>query len=275
MIRFLTAVAFQIWDSRPDLSRSHRPLRILLVMAVLTACVTAQTSESKFGINPTRTGFVPARIALAPCIVWPDRAMKIKGLPLINRPAAETTALCQELSKYMADGFDNQPFMKGISQKLTEKLFATKSPVLSLSDSIVQEWKYMPSDCQNCGSLPLLYNTSIKMRPSWQLWLNGFSEATKGADALLIPLLLSLNTRSDDDRGMLQSIRSGFVAMILIDTNDGSLIWSGGRDAEVINKALVNTTTPAQMKMPPPEDLQRRLVTDALWLEFPGRQVYR
>lgn len=48
-----------------------------------------------------------------------------------------------------------------------------------------------------------------------------------------------------------------------------------GRDAEVINKALVNTTTPAQMKMPPPEDLQRRLVTDALWLEFPGRQVYR
>lgn len=86
----------------------------------------------------------------------------------------------------------------------------------------------MSSDCQNCGSLPLLYNTSIKMRPSWQLWLNGFSDATKGADALLIPLLLSLNTRSDDDRGMLQSIRSGFIAMILIDTNDGSLIWSGG-----------------------------------------------
>jgi hypothetical protein len=279
MTRFFTSERFQLGRSQPVCGEVRGRVLLLLFTTTLTvgssSCIRTQGSELKFGINPTRTGFVPAQIALAPCIIWPDRSTKIKGLPPTNRPISETTVLCRELSKYMTDGFDNQPFMKGSTQKLTEKQFLVSKPVLSLADSIGQEWKALSSDCQTCESLPLFYDSSIKTRQSWQLWLNAFSVSTKGADAILIPFLLSLNTRAGDDRGMLQAIRSGAVAMLLIDTNDGSLIWSGGRETEVVNRALSNTTTIAQLKMPPPEDLQRRLMTDALWLEFPGRQIYR
>ena len=279
MTRFFNSNRIQLRKFRP----AGGPVRYGVLFTIFTtaltiglsSCIRTQISELKFGINPTRTGFVPAQIALAPCIIWPDRSTKIKGLPLTNRPIAETTAMCQELSKYMTDGFDNQPFMKGSTQKLTEKQFSAGKPVLSLADSIGKEWKAQSSDCQTCESLPLFYDLSIKTRQSWQLWLNAFSISTKGADAILIPFLLSLNTRTGDDRGMLQAIRSGAVAMLLVDTNDGSLIWSGGRETEVVNRALSNVTTVAQIKMPPPEDLQRRLLTDALWLEFPGRQIYR
>jgi hypothetical protein len=259
----------------PDLLVGFIPVIILSLAIATTSCVKTLSQEIKFGINPSRAGYIPARIALAPCIQWPDRATKILGLPLINRPKNELDAICLELNKLMADGFDNQPFMKGLSQKLTAKLYTGTSQVLSLSDAIAQEWRALPSDCQNCSNLPSLYTTSIKGRASWQIWLNSFSNLTKSADAILIPVVLSLNTRDGDDRGVLQSIRSGAVAMLLIDTNDGSLIWSGAREAEVIHKAFGNMTTREQMKVPPLEDLQRRLFTDAIWLEFPGRQVYR
>jgi hypothetical protein len=254
---------------------THLLLLLLPLHLLLTSCVTASLPASRFGINPARTGFVPARIALVPCMTWPDRATKIKDLPLINRPKDELVNLCADFDKYVADGFDNQPFMKGLSQKLVEKLYTASGMTPAITDAITQEWRSLSADCQICPSLPALYVSSINPRTSWQLWLSKFTAATKGSDALMIPLVLSSNTRIEDNRGVHESIRSAAIAMLLIDTNDGSLIWSGGREAEVIYKALAANTKRESMKEPPFDDLKRRLFTEALWLEFPGRQIYR
>ena len=254
---------------------THLLLLIVPLLFLLTSCVTNQLPDSRFGINPTRTGFVPARIALAPCMSWPDRATKIKAMPLINRPRDEIANVCADFDKYVADGFDNQPFMKGLSQKLVEKLYVASGMTPTIPESVTQEWRSLATDCQVCPSLPALYTSSIKTRTSWQLWLSKFSAATKGADAIMMPMILSTNTRIQDDRGILESIRSGAIAILLIDTDDGSLIWSGGREAEVIYKALADNTKRESMKEPPLDDLKRRLFTEAIWLEFPGRQVYR
>jgi hypothetical protein len=242
---------------------------------LISSCVHTTEPEAKFGINPARKGFVPARIALLPCMTWPAGATKIKHLPLINRPREEMTAMCEDFDKYVADGFDNQPYMKGLSPKLVEKLYSGAGMTPSTSEALTKEWKGLGPDCQNCESLPGLYTRSIQPRKSWQIWLANFSKATKGADAIMVPLVLSVNTRIEDDRGILQSIRSGSIAILLIDTNDGSLLWSGGREADVVYKALVGSVTRNQMKEPPIDDLKRRLFTDAIWIEFPGRQVYR
>jgi hypothetical protein len=120
-----------------------------------------------------------------------------------------------------------------------------------------------------------MYKLSIKGRQQWQIWLSKVSSATKGADAVMIPLILSSNTRIENDRGILLSIRSGSIGMLLIDTNNGSLIWSGGRQAEVIYKAFANSVSAKAMREPPLDDLKRRLLTDAIWIDFPGRQIYR
>lgn len=248
---------------------------IFFLSSVLLSCVHNKVPESSYGINPARTGFVPARIGLVPCMNFPERSTRISHLPLTNRPKEEIAKFCEDFDKYVADGFDNQPFMKGLSPKLVEKLYVSANATPPIQEAITSEWRSLATDCQDCSNLPTLYNASIKPRASWQIWLNKFSSSTKGTDAILIPLVLSENTRIEDDRGILQSIRSGSIAMLLIDTNDGSLIWSGGREADVIFKALVNTKTKAEMKEPPVDDLKRRLLTEAIWIGFPGRQIYR
>lgn len=248
---------------------------LLCLLVIFTSCAHRKWDEVTYGINPARRGFVPARIALLSCARWPDRATRIKNIPMINRPDAEIGTLCEEFDKYIADGFDNQPFMKGLSTKLVEKLTTTAALTPSLKEVFQEEWRSLAADCQDCPNLPTFYQHSIRTRPQWQVWLTKFSNASKGADAVLIPFVLSTSTRKEDDRGVWRSIRGGTVAMLLIDTNDGSLIWSQARDAEVIYKALSSTTKAADLAEPPYEDIKRRLLTDSLWLEFPGRQIYR
>ena len=239
------------------------------------ACVTSKNLDEKYGIDSKRIGYVPARIALLPCLFWPTAASKINDLPQNNRPADENTTLCEDFDKYVADGFDNQPFMKGLSPRLVEKLYTAAGITPQILTAIATEWAAKNSDCKNCQSLPSMYKQSIKGRQPWQIWLSKLSSATKGADAVMIPLVLSSNTRIENDRGILLSIRSGAIGILLIDTNDGSLIWSGGRQAEVIYKAFANSESAKAMREPPLDDLKRRLFTDAIWIDFPGRQIYR
>lgn len=245
------------------------------VALLFCSCVTTTNYDEKYGIDPKRVGYVPARIALLPCSFWPNSASKINNLPTNNRPSEENVTLCEEFDKYVADGFDNQPFMKGLSPKLVEKLYTSAGLTPQLLTALSTEWAAHRNDCQNCQTLPALYRSSIGSRQSWQIWLSKLSSATKGADAVMIPLVLSSNTRTENDRGILLSIRSGAIGILLIDTNDGSLIWSGGRQAEVIYKAFANSVSARAMKEPPIDDLKRRLLTDAIWIDFPGRQIYR
>jgi hypothetical protein len=253
------------------------PARIFgcLSVLLLLSCVTTSQNNEKYGLDPKRVGYVPARIALLPCMFWPTSATKIIDLPTNNRPTDENTSLCEEFDKYVADGFDNQPFMKGLSPKLVERLYNAAGLTPDILSAVAAQWSAKVDDCTDCRSLPSMYKRSIQGRQSWQIWLSKLSSATRGTDALMIPLILSNNTRTEDNRGILESIRSGVIGILLIDTNDGSLIWSGGREAEVIYKAFAKTTSGKSMKEPPLDDLKRRLLTDAIWMSFPGRQIYK
>lgn len=248
---------------------------ILTISHLSTACITPVKTSERYGIEPHHEGFVPSRIALMPCVVWPDSALRITQLPPTNRPHEELAELCESLDKFISDGFDNQPYMKGLSPKLVEKLYGASNVKPNLTSILYQEWKSTSEKCESCDNVVAIYNQTIKPRPSWQIWLNQLSTATKGSDALLIPLILSANARIEDDRGLFSSIRSAAVAALLVDTNNGSLIWSGGRNSEVAFKSLITANGVPQMKIPPLDDLKRRLFTEAIWLEFPGRQIYR
>jgi len=92
---------------------------------------------------------------------------------------------------------------------------------------------------------------------------------------VLIPLIIHFGVKTENERGLLVAKRSAHVALLLVDTNSGDLIWSGGREAEVVAKAFAADPQAKDLQAPSQEELQQRLLTNALWLMFPGRQVYK
>ncbi|MCX6123855.1 MAG: hypothetical protein NTV34_03790 [Proteobacteria bacterium] len=165
--------------------------------------------------------------------------------------------------------------MKGLSAKFVEKLYtqAQMSPAVNLA--IAQNWQRKPQDCADCTTLAAFYIASFAPRKEWIVWLSEFSRATKGTDAILIPLILHHAVAQENDRGLTIARRSAFIAMLLVDTTNGDLIWSGGRESDVVSKAYEEDPEAKTLQPPNQEELNRRLFTDALWLGFPGRQVYK
>lgn len=239
------------------------------------SCVTQFDEDAPYGVTPNKTGYIPARMALASCITWPERATRISGMPLGNASRDETQKLCNEFDLYIAAGFENQPFMKGLSPKFVEKLYASSGMSPSISDAIAQQWQHSSEDCSSCRTPTAFYNGSIAHRKQWNVWLANFARATKGTDAILVPLILYNNTTKEDDRGLMVARRTASIALLLIDTANGELIWSGGREADVASKAFQEDPRAKNLAPPDQDELKKRLFTDALWLAFPGRQVYK
>ena len=250
-------------------------LLLLFVTALTARCITPIENETPYGISPTRAGYVPARMAIINCIFWPDRAAKLKGMPLSNVPSTEMTDLCTSFDQFVTQGFENQPFMKGLSAKFVEKMYASSNPTTKLAEGIAMQWQFRSGDCATCAGVPSFYNSSIAPRKEWAVWLSEFSKATKSTDALLVPIVIYNMTTRDDNRGIVNARRSASIALLLIDPNTGDLIWSGGRESEVTSKIFADDPRSKTNYPPPQDELKKHLFTDAVWLGFPGRQIYK
>lgn len=248
---------------------------IQVCLLCLASCVPTLVENSRYGIETARTGYIPARIALVPCQIWPDRASRISGMPLSNVPRPDMQKLCGDFDQFISAGFDNQPFMKGLSSKYVEKLYAATAQKQTIPNAIALQWEHKSDDCASCRTATAFYNASIAGRKSWGVWLAEFAKATGGADSLLLPLIIYNSTARDDERGLTAARRAAGVTLLLIDTNTGELIWSGGREADVVSKVFRDDPRSSSLEPPDQEELKKRLFTDALWLEFPGRQIYK
>jgi hypothetical protein len=239
------------------------------------SCATEEKVINEFGMNPKKIGYIPARMALFNCQLWPDQATRLGWLPLRPMPEKEWQSLCSDYDQFLLSGFDNQPFMKGLVPSYTEKLYGAAATTPVLKQVLPQYWKHQTGDCSSCTELSSFYLKSISGRKDWQLWLNNFSHATLGADAILIPLLVYYAKYNTTDRGMAIARREAEIHLILVDTATGELIWSGLRRAEVVNKSFSEDPKAGKLEPPSAEDLKMRLFTEALWYGFPGRQVYK
>jgi hypothetical protein len=68
--------------------------------------------------------------------------------------------------------------------------------------------------------------------------------------------------------------RAAGVALLLIDTNSGALLWAGGREAVLPEKRLGGGNVAGTLALPPWSGVEARLLTEELWRDFPGRQVF-
>jgi hypothetical protein len=244
------------------------------ILLALSGCVSTAT-QTPCGVQEGHLSYVPARIATLACQLWPAGA-RFDSLPLTNVGAPETKALCTEFDNFVLKSFNDQPYMKGYSPKFVAQQL-TEAGASDLASKLPDAWAHRGSDCGTCETVPAFYHASIAGRLEWLTWLNNLSKNVRHADAVLLPFVTYAYERRLDDRGLVVAERGAGVTLLLVDTNNGALLWAGGREASVPHKELANTPAgkgPQSPPMPSWEDVYARLFAEPLWRAFPGRQVY-
>lgn len=256
-----------------EIKRSSINILILICFCgpMFSSCTTTGP-QAELGIQKEHDGFVPARIAILPCITWPEGS-RYKTRPLTNAKPDTLGALCSSLDKFVLEGFSGQPFMKGFSPNFVKKALTTagKPQHLNLLPTL---WEHQSSDCTECSNIAAFYRKSIAARTPWQLWLNETSGLTKGCDAVLVPTILYAWDRRYNDRGVLVLERSASAALLLISTANGDLIWTQAR-AAVVPVRKLEASLNNQIPSPPDwNQVSSQILTEHLWADFPGRQVF-
>lgn len=254
--------------------RHRRPLPLLLhsLLAVLLAFFTVLGCETqstpKIGVQKEYVAYIPARIAVLPCRLWPQGAL-FPGQAPTTLP---TEALCEQMDQYVLRGFDGQPFMRGLSPKVVQALLERNGQT-KLMSGLEDLWFRPGQACEKCKTPAAYYRSAIAPRTEWRTWLSTLSRATTNSDAIFLPFIVSIQEEKVDDRGLFYAQRSAEIVFLLIDSNNGQLIWSGGRAAETRLPVSKGPDALKPEQYPSWDEVWKRVFTDDLWLEFPGRQT--
>ncbi len=240
----------------------------LLICLSTAACVTPK--EARYGVQDDQLAKVPARIAVLPCRLWPQDARYV-GLDKTQIGDAEIQALCQQVDSYVLKGFEGQPYMRGLSPRVVKALLE-KNPQEAQLSQLDQLWFQTGQTCEACKHPASYYREAIALRPDWRTWLSQLSRSAKNSDAVLMPMILQLKSQGLDDRGLAYAQRRAAIVLLLIDSNNGSLIWMGGREGETRRPLAHYQVSPALEAFAPWDELWGQLFVQDLWREFPGRQ---
>lgn len=265
-------------DLHKGLRHPWLPLSFLIFLTIIGCTTTGDDQSggrsSDYGVQLGLEGFVPARIAIVPCQGWPSIAYYPGRRPM-NAPQSALELICKKYDEFVLQGFDRQPYMKGLSPKFVEKSLALKK--LPLSNEIVGKlWAKKAGPCSGCANPPQFYTFKIATLPEWEIWVGQVSQAARSADALLMPMVVSLEESRYADRGIVVAERAAQVSLFLIDTASGKLLWAGGRQVFLPEKRLSSgpgSVDAAGLEPPPWDDVAARLFVEPLWQDFPGRKT--
>lgn len=241
---------------------------ILLSLVVLSSCATEKGTQ--FGVQPDQLAHVPAMSAILPCRIWPQTALFPK-LSATDLPAAESAAVCAAFEKFILEGFTDQPYMRGLSPNVVQQLLKKKGKEGTLAE-LDSHWARSGKACSSCQNAPDYYSKVVAPDTAWRQWLNSFSRTAADADSLLIPFVSEAKMGVINDRGLFYAIRSASVVLLLVDSNNGDLIWAGRNQAESRIPLPERPADESKVQLPAWEDVFKRLFQNDIWLDFPGRQ---
>lgn len=244
---------------------------VTLLLSMIGSCVSTSESQLGYGVAAEAIAYIPARISIFPCLPWPEK-LSYRGQSWTTVRESAGQALCERVDAFVEQGFANQPYMRGYSRRFVAQSLAAAG--LNARDPL-QLWAKLKvqGPCPTCLSAPTAYSSLVATQSDWLAWLARYSAASNYSDAVLLPFVTHAYERAYDDRGLVVHERGIGVALLLIDTASGQLLWAGGRSTVVPNKRLAaQTKKDAALPFPDWEFVWERILTSALWLEFPGRQ---
>ena len=227
-------------------------------------------SNVKSGLNPNYEGYISSRIATFPCQLWP-RHLEFVGLKEINVSEEVQRQACEYFDDFVVDVFKNQPFIRGLSSKMSYQLLKQQSLESRLNLSMV--WKKNKA-CPRCSNPQSLYRESIQTNPSWSVWLIDTSIKIRNADTLLLPFITNMEERTYQEQGIHIKRRAIEVALFLIDTDNSNIIWSNYKKVDASKKTLGIYKDDHGFNYTDWKVLYERVFTPQLLIDFPGRQIF-
>ncbi len=245
-----------------------RLIILLCLVSALSACVTS--SPAKYGVQANHLAHIPARIAVLPCALWPQGAL-YAGQSKTEMPATEITEFCSKFDKFVLAGFEGQPYVRGLAPAVVKQLLKRQSNLAQL-EQLEPLWFRPTLACASCKDPLAYYKDVLAGREDWRQWLSGISRETTSSDAVLIPFLAEARGEVIDDRGLYFAQRTAKIVLLLIDSNNGELIWIGTKQGELRLPLDKKPADPKSVALPSWDELNARIFVPELWAEFPGRQ---
>ena len=240
----------------------------VIMTSVFGSC-SHDSANSKKLEKPTRLeeqfrSYIPAKTAVLPCQFWP-RSARLAVPTQDNMPAQDAKRLCAAFSKFVVSGFKNQPYMNGYSSQAVLNAL-TRADRKQLLESMFQSWQSMD---EKCCQLPADYYKRLRSsNEAWLLWLNQISKHLVDSDAILLPLVVDASQKRSNIRGLNVASREIAVTMLLIELNEGQLVWSSYRRSKAAHKKLAAKTA---LEFPSWAEVEKKLFSDLLFKDFPGK----
>ncbi len=245
--------------------KATRPI-FSLILLLVTSCVSLEDKSSQSGLALEYQNFIPARIAVLPTKLWPQASV-YDGFLATNLSDSQIVAFCRLVDEFVIKSFTNQPFIKGYTPNLVSNFLKSNNKQEQL-DKLLGFWQV--KDKKFYVNPLEIYNRSVFLDNNWLLWLHELSLNVNYADAVFIPFLLHAREEKSDVRGILHSVRSLRIALFLIDTNNGKVVWENEVGADFAAKDFVNLTKKSYPEYPDWQIVKDRVFLNTLWLDFPG-----
>lgn len=232
----------------------------LFFLLLPLACATTKVPPNPKGVQDGYQSFVPAKIVVLKCQNW---------IPFFDNHEQNSLLpeLCPSIDSAIIQGFTNQPYMNGFTPKLVQQMLK-KSDLDTHLDDLTAFWKRPVTTSPSSEGLLESYRNFTLPNPKWLVWLHQLSQATGYSDGLLLPLIVWVEESQDTVQGLLTFQRTLKLGLLLLDTNNGNVIWYGER-ASTLSQISVNGKESTTF-VPWPKLLENSL-TEELWMNFPGR----
>ncbi|NBO37772.1 hypothetical protein EBU99_04215 [bacterium] len=240
---------------------------ISLLIVWMSGCTSTQ--QTRPGVQSEFLALNPSLIAAFPPVIMPHPSESTS----LDPAALMTSNLQSAVETRILSAFKNQPNVNGISfqtvrtllkasDKLANDIDSELKSVGQLANSgAARETLLLSSECRNRRNFLDFYKFCLLQSPKWVPLLNRFSTSVQNSDSILIPVITSLEKATEKD---IYFVKFG-VALLLVDTNSGRLIW--GRDS------IVRLDSPAGVKQfSEVTAAVDKTFNESFWAEFPGRR---
>ena len=257
----------------------------------VVGCQTQNLMNS--GIQPGYEAVNPAAIIAVPIFIMPDPSSEVSS---IDPSLLITEKLIPSLEDKIMDSFNGQPNINGYQFSAVKKAIGYNQPVVNKTQPakaktqpakvkellIPSVWDSLDSTMKTVGSrfssrdikTRLLITPSCLARKNfidfysfcvadesvWLTSLNLLSAKVLNADSALITVITDLEDKVVDKKYQV----TGGLAVMLVDTNNGKLIWGNYQKETLENSA-------DKKYFPSWGDLLNKILAPDFWQDFPGR----